>query len=76
MDPQWLDFWVTTYLMIVQFEKSLPEEPQLRLVESVQKNTYRYLDVCAQAVDAVMPKETKEVTYVKMAITKGLWGVV
>lgn len=56
--------------MIVQFEKSLPEEPPLHLVESVQKNTYRYLDICAQAVDAVMPKETKEITYVEKAITR------
>jgi DNA replication licensing factor MCM7 len=29
----------------------------------VQKNTKRYVDVVSQAVDAVMPKETKEITY-------------
>lgn len=47
----------------VQFEKSLPEETDLRLVESVERNTKRYIDVFSQAVDAVMPKETKEITY-------------
>lgn len=48
----------------MQFEKSLPEETNLKLVESVQKNTYRYIDVFSRAVDEVMPKESKEVTYV------------
>lgn len=48
----------------MQFEKSLPEETDLKLVESVQRNTYRYIDVLSQAVDAIMPKETKEMTYV------------
>lgn len=36
----------------------------MKLVESIQKNTKRYIDVLSQAVDAVMPKETKDVTYV------------
>lgn len=48
---------------LLQFEKALPEEQQnLKLVESIQKNTKRYIDVFSQAVDAVMPKETKNVT--------------
>lgn len=50
--------------MRMQFEKSLPEETELKLVESVQKNTHRYIEVLSQAVDAVMPRETREVTYV------------
>lgn len=46
------------------FEKSLPEEQQtLNLVGSIQKNTKRYIDVFSQAVDSVMPKETKDVTF-------------
>ncbi|KAJ5637100.1 DNA replication licensing factor MCM7 [Penicillium lividum] len=46
------------------FEKAFPEEAQtLKLVESIQKNTKRYIDVFSQAVDAVMPKETKDVTF-------------
>lgn len=48
--------------MSLQYEKSLPEEVDLKLVESVQRNTKRYIDVFSQAVDAVMPKETKELT--------------
>ena len=47
----------------LQFEKSLPEETNLGLVDSVQKNTRRYIDILSQAVDDVMPKETKELTY-------------
>jgi DNA replication licensing factor MCM7 len=34
-------------------------------VDSIQKNTKRYIDVLSQAVDEVMPKETKDVTYVQ-----------
>lgn len=48
-----------------QFEKALPEEQNLKLVESIQKNTKRYIDVLSQAVDDIMPKETKDVTYVR-----------
>lgn len=51
--------------LVLQFEKALPDEQQnLNLVGSIQKNTKRYIDVFSQAVDAVMPKETKDVTYV------------
>ncbi|KAJ5604775.1 hypothetical protein N7510_009929 [Penicillium lagena] len=46
------------------FEKALPDEQQdLKLVDSIQKNTKRYIDVLSQAVDEVMPKETKDVTF-------------
>ncbi|KAJ5408017.1 DNA replication licensing factor MCM7 [Penicillium cosmopolitanum] len=46
------------------YEKSLPDEQQsLNLVGSIQKNTKRYVDVFSQAVDSVMPKETKDVTF-------------
>lgn len=37
----------------------------MKLVESIQHNTKRYIDVVSQAVDDVMPKETKDVTYVE-----------
>lgn len=46
----------------MQFEKSLPDDTNLKLVESIQRNTKRYIDVFSQAVDEVMPKETKEIT--------------
>jgi DNA replication licensing factor MCM7 len=36
------------------------------LVESIEKNTKRYIDVISQAVDSLMPKETKDVTYVEV----------
>lgn len=39
----------------------------LRLVESVQGNARRYVDVFSQAVDTVMPKESTELTYVAIA---------
>ncbi|KAJ5571047.1 hypothetical protein N7535_004707 [Penicillium sp. DV-2018c] len=45
------------------FERSLPEGDGLKLVESIEKNTKRYIDVVSQAVDEVMPKETKDVTF-------------
>ncbi|KAJ6012156.1 hypothetical protein N7522_002511 [Penicillium canescens] len=45
------------------FEKSLPDEANLKLVESIEKNTKRYIDVVSQAVDNIMPKETKDVTF-------------
>lgn len=47
----------------MQYEKSLAEDTNLKLVESVAKNTKRYIDVFSEAVDGVMPKETKEITY-------------
>ncbi|CRL18548.1 DNA-dependent ATPase MCM [Penicillium camemberti] len=45
------------------FEKSMPEGEDLKLVESIEKNTKRYIDVISQAVDDVMPRETKDVTF-------------
>ncbi|OQE28205.1 hypothetical protein PENFLA_c005G07911 [Penicillium flavigenum] len=45
------------------FEKSMPEGEDLKLVESIEKNTKRYIDVISQAVDEVMPKETKDITF-------------
>lgn len=35
----------------------------LRLVDSIERNAKHYIDVLSQAVDKVMPKETKEITY-------------
>jgi DNA replication licensing factor MCM7 len=43
----------------------MPEGEDLKLVESIEKNTKRYIDVVSQAVDEVMPRETKDVTYVE-----------
>jgi DNA replication licensing factor MCM7 len=40
----------------------LPDDIDLKLVESIQKNTKRYIDVFSEAVDAVMPKQTREIS--------------
>lgn len=48
---------------LAAYEKSLTEDTNLKLVESVAKNTKRYIDVFSEAVDGVMPKETKEITF-------------
>ncbi|KAJ5881987.1 DNA replication licensing factor MCM7 [Penicillium soppii] len=48
---------------LATFEKSLPEGEDLKLVESIEKNARRYIDVVSQAVDSIMPKETKDITY-------------
>lgn len=36
----------------------------MKLVESVQVNARRYIDVFSEAVDAVMPRGSREFTYV------------
>jgi DNA replication licensing factor MCM7 len=34
-------------------------------MESVTNNTKHYIDIFSEAVDSVMPKESKEITYVE-----------
>ena len=51
-------------ILSAQYEKSFGEELGLRLVDSIERNAKHYIDVLSQAVDKVMPKETKEITYV------------
>ncbi|GKZ16581.1 Mcm2-7 hexameric complex component [Aspergillus brasiliensis] len=48
---------------LATYEKGLSEDQDLRLVESVQKNTYHYIDLFSRAVDDLMPKESKEITF-------------
>ncbi|KAL2800330.1 MCM2/3/5 family-domain-containing protein [Aspergillus keveii] len=48
---------------LVAYERTLPEDVDLKLVDSVEMNTKRYIEVVSQAVDAIMPKETKEITF-------------
>lgn len=45
-----------------QYEKNHAEDSGLRLVESIERNAKHYIDILSQAVDKVMPKETKEIT--------------
>ncbi|KAI9739497.1 MAG: Mcm2-7 hexameric complex component [Cirrosporium novae-zelandiae] len=46
-----------------EYERSLPEEQSLRLVESIERNARHYLDIVSEAVDSVMPKESREITF-------------
>ena len=46
----------------MQYEKSFGENMGLRLVDSIERNAKHYIDILSQAVDKVMPKETKEIT--------------
>ncbi|KAI9808306.1 MAG: Mcm2-7 hexameric complex component [Sarcosagium campestre] len=46
------------------YEESLEEEgASLKLVESIEKNTRHYVDVFSLAVDKVMPKSTRDVSF-------------
>lgn len=47
----------------MQYEKSLGEDLGLRLVDSIEKNAKHYIDILSKAVDKVMPKETREVSF-------------
>lgn len=49
-------------IQLVQYEKSFGEDLGLRLVDSIERNAKHYVDVLSQAVDKIMPKESKEVT--------------
>ena len=49
--------------MGLQYEKAIGEDQNLKLVESITNNTKHYIDIFSDAVDKVMPKESKEITY-------------
>jgi DNA replication licensing factor MCM7 len=46
----------------VKYERSLGDEHDLKLVESITNNTKHYVDLFSDAVDKVMPKESREIT--------------
>lgn len=48
--------------MNYQYEKGDGENSGLRLVESIEQNAKHYIEILSQAVDKVMPKETKEIS--------------
>lgn len=48
--------------MIHQYEKSQGDDLGLRLVDSIERNAKHYINIISQAVDKVMPKETKEIS--------------
>ncbi|PGH11475.1 hypothetical protein AJ79_04850 [Helicocarpus griseus UAMH5409] len=43
--------------------KSLPDGPDSNIVETIEGNAKRYIDVFSDAVDGIMPKETHEVSF-------------
>ncbi|KAN0076630.1 MCM2/3/5 family domain containing protein [Elaphomyces granulatus] len=45
------------------FEKLLPDDTDLKLVESIEKNTKHYIEIFSKAVDGEMPKETREISF-------------
>jgi len=46
----------------LQYERSLGDEHNLKLVESITNNTKHYVDIFSEAVDKVMPKESREIS--------------
>jgi DNA replication licensing factor MCM7 len=46
-----------------EYEASLPEESNLKLVESVANNTKHYVDLFSEAVDKMMPNPSKEISF-------------
>ncbi|KAL6250524.1 DNA replication licensing factor MCM7 [Rhinocladiella similis] len=46
-----------------EFEDSLPGDLSLRLVESVTNNTKHYVDLFSEAVDKVIPKASKDISF-------------
>ncbi|KIW26387.1 uncharacterized protein PV07_09486 [Cladophialophora immunda] len=46
-----------------EFEESLGDDMNLRLVESVTNNTKHYVDLFSDAVDKIMPKASKEISF-------------
>ncbi|OJK03681.1 hypothetical protein ASPACDRAFT_21902 [Aspergillus aculeatus ATCC 16872] len=48
---------------LATYEKSLSDDTDLRLVESVQKNTHHYIELFSRAIDDLMPKESKDITF-------------
>ena len=46
-----------------EFEASLGDDSTLKLVESVTNNTKHYVDLFSEAVDKIMPKPSKEISF-------------
>lgn len=45
-----------------QYEKAIGDEQNLKLVESITNNTRHYVDILSDAVDKVLPKESKDIS--------------
>lgn len=44
----------------MQYEKALGDDQNLKLVESVVKNAYHYIEIFSRAVDAALPEPSKD----------------
>ena len=51
-------------MLLWQYEKSLDDRPDLKLVESVEINAQHYLEILSRAVDKIMPREAEEISSV------------
>ncbi|EEH35675.1 DNA replication licensing factor mcm7 [Paracoccidioides lutzii Pb01] len=45
------------------YVKSLPDGPESNILDNIQTNAKRYIDVFSDAVDEIMPKETRELSF-------------
>ncbi|KAI9751884.1 MAG: Mcm2-7 hexameric complex component [Candelina submexicana] len=46
-----------------QYEKALGDDAGLKLVESIELNAKHYIEILSRAVDKVMPRETREISF-------------
>ncbi|KAK2803633.1 Mcm2-7 hexameric complex component [Onygenales sp. PD_10] len=46
-----------------KYIKSLSDDSELNIVDNIENNTKRYIDVFSDAIDEIMPKETREVSF-------------
>lgn len=47
---------------MIKWIRAQPDGPDMNIVETIESNTRRYVDVFSEAVDAVMPKESQDIT--------------
>lgn len=50
-------------LTFLQYEKALGDDVSLKLVESIEKNAYHYIEFFSRAVDKILPEPTAELTF-------------
>ena len=48
---------------IQEYEKTLPEDSQLQLVASIEKNAHHYLEIFSRAVDNALPRPVQETSF-------------
>lgn len=48
---------------IQEYEKTLPEDSQLQLVASIEKNAHHYIEIFSRAVDNALPRPVQETSF-------------